>query len=313
MSRVGSAVRARTGRTLTATHLAVVAMLASGCSVFSGGDGPPDAQADRPLAVLGDQADEFGVALATARWIETRECMAERGFDFPASATEDSPLPEQPLGIDDLDLAREFGYRAPPRPNLPDTLASFRERLDPGEQQAFDEAYIGTAPGEMVEVDLPGGNDTEVGIGQEGTCWVEARTAVEGDAVRYTALRTAIDDIANKAAGDAMNDDRVLAALDEWSACMAAEGFDFKDPLSAAEAQLTTAGDSATPSAVEIAQAVADVECKTSTGLVETFRTVRNGYEQRAVDENVELLAEWQDTVDAVLDRATAIVEQQPG
>ena len=64
-------------------------------------------------------------------------------------------------------------------------------------------------------------------------------------------------------------------------------GFDYADPM---KANNDPAFQTPAPTEREIATAVADVQCKARTGLVDVWASVETAYQQRALDEHAEEL-----------------------
>lgn len=86
----------------------------------------------------------------------------------------------------------------------------------------------------------------------------------------------------------AQEDSRVAAAIDEWSACMAENGYEVSNPVSPQEELGLEPGEFDGPTAVAAARR--DVECKKETRLVDIWYAVEKAYQKRAIDENAETL-----------------------
>lgn len=74
---------------------------------------------------------------------------------------------------------------------------------------------------------------------------------------------------------------RVRAAIGAWSACMKKNGYTIADPLVAGD---RIGGDS--PSGSEIDQAVADVSCKATTGLVQVWYQADAALQRKEIEQN---------------------------
>ncbi|MER7705271.1 hypothetical protein ABTX81_20560 [Kitasatospora sp. NPDC097605] len=83
------------------------------------------------------------------------------------------------------------------------------------------------------------------------------------------------------------SDPRIVAGFTKWSACMKGKGFDYSNPLDAV-------GDAAwstpEPSAQEFLVAQADLECKSSTGLTETWVQVESEFQESEIQSRREAL-----------------------
>ncbi|WP_433893354.1 hypothetical protein [Streptomyces sp. CA-111067] len=100
-----------------------------------------------------------------------------------------------------------------------------------------------------------------------GGCRGEAATAM-GAYDDPSASQTA-SDIASGSYAASAKDPAVRKATGAWSACMRAKGFDYPTPMDALGDNAFLSG--AAPSARELATAKADMACKDSTGLLDTW------------------------------------------
>lgn len=89
-----------------------------------------------------------------------------------------------------------------------------------------------------------------------------------------------LDELSMRTGGMAEADRSVKAKFREWSACMKAKGFAFADPWQPNDDPRWQPGK---PTALEKRTAIADVRCKHSTGLVDTWYTVLVDYQQQAM------------------------------
>jgi len=106
-----------------------------------------------------------------------------------------------------------------------------------------------------------------------------------------------INAVAQAIATDMTNDPAVKAATKAWSSCMARNGYDYATPQAAAKAQIAaisggTNSLSANPTispavrAAEIAAAVSDASCTTSTDLAGIYFAAEASYDQQVVSAN---------------------------
>ncbi|WNM33674.1 hypothetical protein RKE30_26440 [Streptomyces sp. Li-HN-5-11] len=84
-------------------------------------------------------------------------------------------------------------------------------------------------------------------------------------------------------------DPRVTAVFSNWSSCMRAAGYRVSDPMHATSALSSVTA--AKPDAGEIAQAEADVACKTRTNVVGIWFAVESDYQKAAIRKNAKALA----------------------
>jgi hypothetical protein len=99
-------------------------------------------------------------------------------------------------------------------------------------------------------------------------------------------------------------DPRVTGAFATWATCMKGHGYDLTDPMTAPAAVVTP--HSSTPSLAEIAQATADVACKTSTSLIGTWWAVEADLQNAAIADRSHDL----EKVKSELDRESADIDR---
>ncbi|WP_369249179.1 hypothetical protein [Streptomyces sp. R41] len=195
-------------------------------------------------------------------------CMARLGFTFtpPASGTTpalsyDGMNMERRYGITDAKTARTYGYHVP------------GAAAEPADDTAAEEAEEGRTDNWYDAL--------------ENTCIPEANKKV---GILYET------DIAGDLAAESLEATKsslkVQAAMSNWSACMARKNYkNFPEPLQAGEAFAESAGTQ--PSQTEIDTAVADVDCKESSGLVKNWFSAETGRQTQQIgDHKAELEAE---------------------
>ncbi|MFK4299275.1 hypothetical protein ABH924_004456 [Arthrobacter sp. GAS37] len=91
----------------------------------------------------------------------------------------------------------------------------------------------------------------------------------------------------------ALADSRYVRVSNQWSACMKAEGFEYRDPIAAIDDVKWRGTEKAT--ALEVAVATADVRCKVETNLVGLGAAVRSAYDNRYLTENAQELNDFKD------------------
>lgn len=108
-----------------------------------------------------------------------------------------------------------------------------------------------------------------------------------------------------EAARAASTDPRLAEAQDSWSACMAEQGYDYDLPTQP-QREFTTTSE-ITDSEIEVA--TASVDCQARTRNIDTYVALVVAHEQRLIDDNVELFADfgdWKDRALAAAARVTA-------
>ena len=93
-------------------------------------------------------------------------------------------------------------------------------------------------------------------------------------------------------------DSRMVTVYKQWSACMAEKGFTYPDPRSAFFDPQWNQDDMQT---LEVATAVADMNCKISTNLVGVAVAVQSAYDQVYIDSHRDALNTWKQKLDALL------------
>jgi hypothetical protein len=94
-------------------------------------------------------------------------------------------------------------------------------------------------------------------------------------------------------------DSRYRAAVQAWSACMAAQGFPSPDPITvqgSVQAPLTRP-----PTARDISTAVSDITCKNKTNLVGIAVAVQSAYQNMYIDKHVTQLTAHKEAMEKVI------------
>jgi hypothetical protein len=109
-----------------------------------------------------------------------------------------------------------------------------------------------------------------------------------------------IASMGNDIATDIAADAAVVSATKAWRACMAKNGYTVSDPETTGQNEMTTATGaglapgqepSTATNAAQIAEAVTDADCTTSSDLAGIYLAVQGSYEQQIVDANTPALA----------------------
>lgn len=223
-------------------------------------------------------------------------CLSQQGFEYPLDerAVEGHDWVAEltgRLGPFDVAQAQQSGYA---NPHLEDDPVPD----EPSGDAAFQVALTGTADAQVEDLIDPVSGEVIGRLEVRGGCLGEADVAVFGGAdrrARYYALDIGLQNLAVEILLGAETSAAVLDAQDAWSQCMQARGYDYlttSDPLDI---------DWPDPaSEVEIATAVADVECKSEVGLVERFLEEVGRAEASREAEFSTLLAEWFEITDEI-------------
>lgn len=221
----------------------------SSTSTTASDDNSPETLAD----FLGlDDALDPAVAEATRhdqtiRFEEMiRSCMAEEGFEYiPVIPPEDSYRVTGPEDEEERVHREGFGISTwYGSDNETGAVDSFTEWADPNqavidamseaERQAYHEAMFGTEEelmdGEVVTgVDPETGEEVQVTQGSQPGCYGEASELMFGGAMEAERLMFELSPELDELNQRIEADPRIVAWEKDWSACMAARGYDYTD------------------------------------------------------------------------------------
>ncbi|MDX3224164.1 hypothetical protein [Streptomyces sp. ME19-01-6] len=223
-------------------------------------------------------------------------CMARLGFSYappqpglhPPASANDSNMPRR-YGITDRQEAQKWGYHVPPR-GAQDAPSS--TPMSKAEHEALTGSPDAPRPGAS-----PGGGKNGI---PKGGCMGEARRKLDADFTNTMADRL------NKESFDkTLQDPAVKAVEKRWSACMKDKGYTAGDPYDVTDVNKPAAGP--TPSKKEIAVALADIDCKDSTGLVGKMFAVETQIQRGLIEDNQLALNSERKKISAAL-RASADV-----
>jgi hypothetical protein len=200
-------------------------------------------------------------------------CMARFGFTSPPDLPRRPPplaRHESRYGVTNENEVKVHGYH--PAFSDPDEPSTSPSPISPAE--------LAVGMGE-------GGQRTHRGQPvPEGGCRGEAQSKLEAGAPAVEDIRLG-ETLANDSFGRALEDSRVRAVTDEWSACMTGRGYDYATPE---KANNDPAFATESPTSNEIAVALADVRCKKETNYINIRASVETAYQQRALEKNAEAL-----------------------
>lgn len=204
------------------------------------------------------------------------ECMAGRGFDFK--------FPERPVREMESQHLRRYGpidsstiasYGYAPVPLSAEQLAliaAATQKLDPTVDQAL--------RGGVGEVLDP--------TGPNAPCMFVAGSALTGGDSEVGSEFSRVQDAANQSQSLALSLPEVEAALAHWRECLAAKGISAEGtPLDLAAS--FKRDPSEPPSKTEVETALADLECKRETRLVEEWALAEGNLQLRAYQDDPEL------------------------
>lgn len=127
------------------------------------------------------------------------------------------------------------------------------------------------------EVTLPGGNKAGAGKGGFGEGYAEM------------VVSAARSDVMAKV----WNDGRFTGAVENWSKCMAKQGYEYDDPRKARNDPRWQKSEQAGKE--EISTAIADMRCKKKLNYLGTGIAVESAYEKQAVEKDAEILGRAKD------------------
>lgn len=248
-------------------------------------------QVTMPLSAY--SLDDAGARIVSrARIIVGDKCMAAYGFAplagwKPEGAVTDNDWAR--WGLWDATLAADQGY-LPPEDN----------------------------GGNPYPVRFVGADATNVYFGQvkqyhgqavpDGGCGGQEAKAILTGVTSDGHLQT---DLEGEARARAAQDSRVVALLAAWRACLHNAGWDFADPQAPIgywAARRT--GDKFHPdvTAAEKANALADIGCKKSTGLLGTWLAADVAYQKALIERDATQLAAYRQDIDNMVARADVII-----
>jgi hypothetical protein len=210
-------------------HLPVLAAAAIAAIAFAGcGGDDPAAAPDTPVE-LEDQLgfSESGVAERQSR-VEgrIRDCMKAQGFDYvPVDPLAQRAALTGKARMTDEEFLEQFGYgistlfgrgTAQSDPN-----ERYRTSLGPADRAAYDRALFGDNPGLTFAEAIDNDAATEL-----GGCTKKATEAVFGGATVLATLQGKFDELEERI----NQDQRMVRAVEKWSACMAERGYRYEEP-----------------------------------------------------------------------------------
>lgn len=216
--------------------------------------------------------------LARAAEARVRECAASFGLDAAGSlpfgtaaesASAAATRHDRRYAVVDPEVAAAHGYHAP-------TTVDVRREFYEAHTDAELEVLVGVA--------ADGSATTRAGVPSGGCLGQAARATAAADEAGLRAGEELVSAVQADAWHAAMADPRVVDAFAVWSACMAGAGYQYAAPMEANDDPRWWSSEVA--GADEIATAVADVACKSSTGLIPVWSAVEAEHQTALIAEN---------------------------
>ena len=237
-----------------------------------------------------------------------RDCMKREGFDYvPVDPFAQQQALTGKARLSDEDFIKEFGYGISTFFGKGTQQSDPNERIKAGladaDRAAYDRALGGENPGVTFTEAMDSGDFSEL-----GGCTKEATEQVFGGATTLTSLVGKLDELDERI----IQDQRMVKATEDWSACMRDKGYQYEEP-DAIDEELTqrfrqVAGSGARPGATaaeagatvdqaalttlqreEVEIANADLDCENKE-IVPVERDVRPQYEKTFRQQNQRLL-----------------------
>ncbi|MEU8076550.1 hypothetical protein AB0B31_13985 [Catellatospora citrea] len=242
---------------------------------------------------------EQRISINNARELLIRDCVNKHGLQVTGRvASGDQPSRQVMIGrrygIIDADAAARTGYRADAE------VAADAGKAGGGWNPTPEEFRVVSGKdqvtGENTVGQLVGGTAIA-----EGGCASEAGRQLSADGGELASNYG--DTLQVETYAMAERDSRVVAAVAEWSKCMAEAGYTYSSPW---EPNNRDWGPK--PTNEEIATAVADVACRRKVDLVGIWLAVESAYQQRVIDENHQRLEQSRQAYEVQLRNASKIV-----
>lgn len=243
------------------------------------------------------QTDSQNHQINNARLTVMRSCMMKLGFDYP-------PVSSFP---------RDTSGNALPQDAFRYGPVSMKE-ADDGYKYAAIQVAQNAASQPAKPVASAAENAALTGDDQHPGCAKQAASAItaNGGTLDTSDLVSNID---QQSFQKAQNSPQLQAAFKAWSACMSAKGFAYStpiDPLRSPDFSSSGSDTSGipTPSAAEVATAKADVQCKSSSGVIGIWVSLETSMQNQAIEQNAEALKQLKDEQAATLRNAAKILGQ---
>ncbi|MEV8374919.1 hypothetical protein AB0P21_19435 [Kribbella sp. NPDC056861] len=234
-----------------------------------------------------------------------KQCMTTAGFQY-----DERPVPPERTErrfaylIDDVAWAKVHGYDDPnPAPRSTNPNAQQAQRLPAMEARRWERTLIGD--GKQISFEL--GDGSRISTSDKG-CLATARRTLYGDLAGWFRARRTSDGLAYIVYAKVNNDQRYAAAMKEWVACVRGRGYPADSPgrLMEVVKQRTKGQPRQAIRAAEIAGAVTEAECATTTSVARTARELHAEHLTWTTAENRREFQELERLERAALPRARA-------
>ena len=155
-----------------------------------------------------------------------RDCMQAQGFEYvPVDPFAQRAALTGKARLSDEEFLKQFGYGISTLFGRATATADPNERLrktlSPADRAAYDRALFGETPGLTFAEAVESGDFSEL-----GGCTKKATEAVFGGAGVLARLVGKLDELDERI----VQDQRMIKAVEKWSACMADKGFQYEEP-----------------------------------------------------------------------------------
>jgi hypothetical protein len=204
------------------------------------------------------------------------------------------------FGINVTDNVAVYGYGIPPNPVAQAGQKTAAEMVKQYPQVMWN-IENGALSGDYGGVEIP-----------DGGCLGEARRAFYGENYKSVTNPNILDfgnttDVAQQLQGEAaqraLQDSRLKNAFATWSACMGANGYQYKSPLDPENAN----PNSGVATSADIAMAKTDLACRQRQNLVGLWYAVQIAYENQAIEKYATQLAEVKASNGALVRKAASM------
>jgi hypothetical protein len=228
-----------------------------------------------PIAAYSYTDAEYAV-IETAQQLLARDCMKSFGLSYrPPAEAGSARASDRRYGMSDIEDAAHYGYRLPPQPPEPQPkLTAAQKKVLYGSRSAAN----GGAKNRKLEYRGKPIPDT----GCLGSSIRKFAKPYE-----YPAGVTAASNISTDSYQDSLRDPEVKSLFARWSACMKGRGYTYSSPMDPFRTPAFTRGE---VTQKERKTATADVECKQSTNLLESWLDVETRIQKEMIRKHIKVL-----------------------
>ncbi|MEU4394168.1 hypothetical protein [Kribbella sp. NPDC023855] len=264
----------------TAAAVVLIAAAALGTVALTRSGGSTDASAAAAPISTADQA-----LLHQAEQRLIKQCMTAAGFRY-AERPVPPPRTERRFAyiIDDVAWAKVHGYDDPnPAPRSTNPNSAYAQSLSAAEARRWERTLIGD--GKQISFEL--GDGSRISTSDKG-CLATARRALYGDLPLWFRARRTSDGLVYIVYSKVQHDPRYVAAMAEWATCVRGRGYAAETPgrLMEVVKQRSKGQSRQAIRAAEIAGAVTEAGCATSTSLAATVRDLHAEHLTKTTAEN---------------------------